>query len=162
MFQNSLTATDAGYALHAAGPDNAVLSAADIPLLESSIARGTRACGAEKAATHLLQKKLAAARIVQGQSDPQLVRIGSKVTWMVSGGGAQHGILIAAHKATECDRTISIDTVLGATLIGLRPMVRSALPRPDGETDVLVVLRVTNAAHSAPTASDACGLPAGT
>lgn len=121
-----------------------VLLSSDVPLLRTAIDRVTQTTGADLAIARRLRDTLNTATIVAQRFDIPAVAIGSRVTWMVSGGGAQTGTLLSCENPPEDQRIVDLHSMLGATLVGRVPLVRTEILRSDGGLDVLVVLNVEN------------------
>lgn len=93
----------------------------------------------------VLRWKIDIASTVYGDIPPDVATLGSHVTYMVTGGGAQRGRLVQ-HDSE--DGAIPITSLLGATLIGMRELDRAPLPRVDGSTLTLALLRVAPTGES--------------
>ena len=87
----------------------------------------------------VLRSKIDHARIISGDVPPDVATLGSHVTFMVTGGGAQRGELVQ-HDSGDAG-AIAITSLLGATLIGMRELQRAFLPCADGSTLTLALLR---------------------
>lgn len=88
----------------------------------------------------LLRCKL---RISRGAPEPapsELATSGRQITYMKSGGGAQTNVL--AFSTCPFPGIISVASLIGATLIGMRKLQRAPLLRDDGEIETIVVLDV--------------------
>ncbi|MGJ8547222.1 MAG: hypothetical protein ACSHWZ_17380 [Sulfitobacter sp.] len=88
----------------------------------------------------LLRHKLRISRGAMEPPEPSLVVSGARVTYMMSGGGAQSGVLRMGHEAAPGE--IPVASLLGATLIGMRALQKLPMLRDDGEIVALVVLDV--------------------
>jgi regulator of nucleoside diphosphate kinase len=93
-----------------------------------------------------LADELTRARIVSDeQCDPNIVRMGSRVTYLDENTGRTRTITLVYPDAADIDRgLISILTPIGAALIGLSPSQTITWPNPDGREGSLKVINVEN------------------
>ncbi|MFD2738915.1 hypothetical protein ACFSUD_04985 [Sulfitobacter aestuarii] len=120
------------------------LSAADRRLITAQLERlENSVISSELLLAHLLARKLAQAEILPGAVPDDLVTTGRRVTYMLAGSGARSGVL-GAGPCSAAD--IPLASLLGATLIGMRPLQRAPLLRADGDVITMVVLKVEEAA----------------
>lgn len=95
-----------------------------------------------------LTEELARAQVVEdGESIVDVVRMGSNVTYRDSAGRERSITLVYPREANVAENRISVLTPIGAALIGMSTGQSIEWPRPDGGTDVLTVLNVTEAAE---------------
>lgn len=93
-----------------------------------------------------LSDELSRAKVVRDENcDPQIVRMGSRVTYQDEVTGKMRTVTLVYPDAADIDRNmISILTPIGAALIGLSPSQSITWPNPDGRVGSLTVVSVTN------------------
>jgi regulator of nucleoside diphosphate kinase len=98
------------------------------------------------AVAEFLTDELSRAQIVgDEQCDPEVVRMGSRVTYLDQISGRMRTVTLVYPDAADIDRNmISILTPIGAALIGLSPSQSITWPNPDGRVGSLTVMSVTN------------------
>jgi regulator of nucleoside diphosphate kinase len=94
-----------------------------------------------------LTDELTRAEIVEDeQCDPNVVRMGSTVTYRDEAAGRTRTVTLVYPDAADIEQNrISILTPIGAALIGLSPSQSITWPSPDGRENSLTVLSVVNA-----------------
>ena len=120
------------------------LVSADIPIIIAAVERARTTPWPGEYISRYLSHKLDKSAIVPDGMAGGIVRVGTKVTWMSSGGGAQAAVLHPREANSQTEGIIDLASVLGATLIGLKVLDRAALLRSDGKFDVTVVLNIEN------------------
>lgn len=93
----------------------------------------------------LLRRKIARSDVVSGEVPDDLATGGSRVRFMMTGGAARSGVLVHEVAADAPEDAVSVCSLLGATLIGMRVLQRAPLLRDDGRIDTLALLDVSPA-----------------
>ena len=88
----------------------------------------------------LLQHKLRNSRPAPDPTPASLATSGREVTYMISGAGAVKGVLSFGLVCRAGE--LPVHTLLGATLLGMKPLQKSALLNEDGDIGTVVVLNV--------------------
>jgi regulator of nucleoside diphosphate kinase len=98
------------------------------------------------AVAEFLADELTRAEIVRDEDfDPNVVRMGSRVTYLDEVTGRTRTVTLVYPDAANIDENrISILTPIGAALIGLSPSQSITWPNPDGRVGALKVLSVSN------------------
>lgn len=93
-----------------------------------------------------LADELTRAEIVKDEEfDPNIVRMGSRVTYVDEVTGRTRTVTLVYPDAADIDQNrISILTPIGAALIGLSPGQSITWPLPDGRVGSLKVIAVSN------------------
>jgi regulator of nucleoside diphosphate kinase len=93
-----------------------------------------------------LTDELTRAEIVKDENfDPNIVRMGSRVTYLDEVSGRTRTVTLVYPDAADIEQNkISILTPIGAALIGLSPSQSITWPNPDGRIGALKVLSVEN------------------
>lgn len=93
-----------------------------------------------------LADELTRADIVADEKfDPNVVRMGSRVTYLDESTGRERTVTVVYPEAADVNSgMISILTPIGAALLGLSPSQTITWPNPDGRDSTLKVLSVTN------------------
>lgn len=97
-----------------------------------------------------LADELSRAQVVSDdQCDPNVVRMGSRVTYLDETSGRTRTVTLVYPDAANIDQgLVSILTPIGAALIGLSPGQSISWPNPDGKMGTLKVVSVVNEEHS--------------
>lgn len=117
---------------------NCQFTARDFNILDAMM-RGTSAC--EVAFRRLLRSKMAMATLHEAVG-PDVVTIDSRVEFTVNGGAPKSRILIHAEERSVPGLTLSITTLRGLALLGLRVSSTVLLAKPDGVIEELFLHRV--------------------
>lgn len=88
----------------------------------------------------ILRDKLRIAEHAEEHELDCTARVNGWVSYMIAGGGARRGVLRHGGGLSDSG-AIPLASLLGATLIGMRPRQRASLPRPDGSTVTLALLK---------------------
>lgn len=101
---------------------------------------------ASSAVAEYLSDELSRAQIVpDAQCDPNIIRMGSKVTYSDESSSRTRTVSLVYPEAADINRgLISVLTPIGAALIGLSPKQSIDWPAPGGGTGKLTVLEVVN------------------
>ncbi len=101
------------------------------------------------AVAEFLADELTRAEIVRDEEfDPNVVRMGSRVTFVDEVTGRTRTVTLVYPDAADIDQNrISILTPIGAALIGLSPSQSITWPLPDGRVGSLKVVAVSNEAE---------------
>ncbi len=92
-----------------------------------------------------LMDELSRASIVpDDKCDPDVIRMGSKVTYREDASGRERTVtLVFPQDANIAEQRISVLTPIGAALIGLSPSQTIEWPSPSGGMETLTVISVT-------------------
>lgn len=91
----------------------------------------------------ILRRKLTHADTIDATETEGVATANSRVSYMVTGGGATTGVLRHSQTPGADDpHAIPISSLLGATLIGMKVRQRASLPRADGSVLTLALLKV--------------------
>lgn len=101
---------------------------------------GTRNAANPALLNGFLRHKLRISREAPEPPPPGLVMAGCHVTYMISGEGARSGVL--SMSPAPVPGHLSIISLLGATLMGMRKLQKVPLLRDDGRIETVVVLDV--------------------
>ncbi|ARC87382.1 hypothetical protein [Rhodovulum sp. MB263] len=101
---------------------------------------GTRNAANPALLNGFLRHKLRISRAAPEPAPPGLVVAGCHVTYMISGEGARSGLLTIS--PVPGPGHLSIASLLGATLMGMRKLQKVPLLRDDGRIETVVVLDV--------------------
>lgn len=98
------------------------------------------------AVAEFLADELSRAQVVSDDKcDPNVVRMGSQVTYLDETTGRTRTVTLVYPDAANIDQgLVSILTPIGAALIGLSPGQSISWPNPDGKIGTLKVISVTN------------------
>lgn len=93
--------------------------------------------------SQLILSEIDRAHICEGEVPPDVVAIGSRVTFLDDSNGAQRTAeLVLPGRADISRNRVSIMTIVGAGLMGLRAGSEIEWPFPDGRSRSLKILRV--------------------
>jgi regulator of nucleoside diphosphate kinase len=96
-----------------------------------------------------LSDELTRADIVPDEKfDPNVVRMGSRVTYRDEATGRERTVTLVYPEAADVNQgLISVLTPIGAALLGMSPTQTITWPNPDGRNATLTVLRVEQPAE---------------
>ena len=108
------------------------------------LARGTERSMPQ--VSEYLSRELARAQVVaQPAIDPQVARIGSRISYREDQSGRQRAVTLVWPQDADLERNrLSVLTSIGAALLGMRPGQSIDWPAPIGGARTLTVLTVDN------------------
>lgn len=126
------------------------LTALDMSVLEGMMDRLETRAAADSDITHLLRRKLAAARVrLCDDIDANIATINSRIEFRVNHGKVETGVLTHGGEHALPGSALPISSLRGLALLGLAEGDTIVIALGDGRTEILGVVRVAHQPEAA-------------